>query len=83
MRKKTYDDDDGRVVADMSGVEHQPLLIPRFRRRDDAEASPEQQPMSREDRNVILRGAIGASLLIGGVFIAAGALVIWIMTMVL
>ena len=82
MSKKVYDDDDGRVVADMSGVEHQPLLIPRFRRKDEPEAQSEQS-MSREDRNVILRSAIGASLLIGGVFIAAGALVIWILTMVL
>ena len=27
-RKKTYDDDDGRTIADMSGVSSQPLLIP-------------------------------------------------------
>ena len=39
--------------------------------------------MSREDRMVIIKSAIGASLLIGGIFIAAGALVIWILTMVL
>lgn len=79
MSKKTFDDDDGRVVADMSGVERQPLVLPRFKRKEQ----PTSQEMSKEDRAVILRSAIGASLLIGGVFIAAGALVIWILTMVL
>ena len=30
MTKKKYpDDDDGRVIADMSGIEPMPLLIPR------------------------------------------------------
>ena len=82
MRKNSYDDDDGRVVADMSGVERQPMVLPRFRRRKD-EPEPEGEQMSREDRMVILKSAIGASLLIGGIFIAAGALVIWILTMVL
>ena len=82
MRKKSYDDDDGRVVADMSGVERQPMVLPRFRRRKD-EPEPEGEQMSREDRMVILKSAIGASLLIGGIFIAAGALVIWILTMVM
>ena len=30
FRKKQYDDDDGRVIADMSDIEPQPLIIPRF-----------------------------------------------------
>ncbi len=82
MSKKTYDDDDGRVIADMSDLDRQPMLLPRFRRkREDPE--PDAQQMSREDRMVIIKSAIGASLLIGGIFIAAGALVIWILTMVL
>ena len=30
-KKKEYDDDDGRVVADMSEIDPMPLMIPRFR----------------------------------------------------
>jgi len=82
MRKKTYDDDDGRVIADMSDLDRQPMLLPRFRRKKE-ESDPDAQQMSKEDRMVIIKSAIGASLLIGGIFIAAGALVIWIMTMIL
>ena len=31
-RNSYYDDDDGRVIADMSDVERGPMLIPRFDR---------------------------------------------------
>lgn len=82
MSKKTYDDDDGRVIADMSDLDRQPMLLPRFCRKKE-EPDPDSQQMSKEDRMVIIKSAIGASLLIGGIFIAAGALVIWILTMIL
>ena len=36
--------------------------------------------MSKEDRRAVMLGAIGAVLLIGGVFIVAGAIVIFLMT---
>ena len=29
--KKIYSDDDGRVIADMSGIERQPLVLPRLK----------------------------------------------------
>ena len=79
---KRYDDDDGRTVADMSGIERQPLLLPRLprKRRDAAppeEAQTEPQPAwSKEDRRALISGALGAALLIGAIFVAAGALVI-------
>ena len=65
MRKKEriYEDDDGRTIADMSGIEPQPMLIPRIRRR-------------RDERNAAIGGALKAGLLIGGVFLIAGALAI-------
>ena len=65
MSKKTYDDDDGRVIADMSDLDRQPMLLPRFRRKKEA-PDPDAQQMSKEDRMVIIKSAIGASLLIGG-----------------
>ena len=69
--KKNYEDDDGRTIVDMSEVDPMPVLLPRFRRRKD-EVSSEHE-MSKEDRRAVMLGAIGAVLLIGGVFIVAGA----------
>ena len=79
MKKRVYDDDDGRTVADMSGIERQPLLLPRFRRkqRDGEEDAPApEEEWSREDRRAVILGSIGAVLLIGVVFLAAAAAVI-------
>ena len=85
MKKRVYDDDDGRTVADMSGIERQPLLLPRFRRRQrdgegpDTDAPASEDEWSREDRRAVLVGSIGAVLLIGVVFLAAAAAVIALM----
>ena len=77
-KKKTYDDDDGRTVVDMSEVDPMPVLLPRFRRRKDEPTS--EHEMSKEDRRAVMLVAIGAVLLIGGIFIVAGAIVIFLMT---
>ena len=77
--KKNHDfEDDGRTVVDMSEVDPMPVLLPRFRRRKDEPTSENQ--MSKEDRRAVMLGAIGAVLLIGGIFIVAGAIVIFLMT---
>ena len=77
--KKSHDfEDDGRTVVDMSEVDPMPVLLPRFRRRKDEPTS--EHEMSKEDRRAVMLGAIGAVLLIGGVFIVAGAIVIFLMT---
>ena len=91
MRKheRIYGDDDGRTIADMSGVEPQPMLIPRIRkRRDRADFKEPDAPgandcpwdtsgeLSREERNAAIGGALKAGLLIAAVFLAAGALAI-------
>ena len=79
MRKeRQFEDDDGRTIVDMSEVDPMPVLLPRFRRRKDEE--PSGQQMSKEDRRAVMLGAIGAVLLIGGVFIVSGAIVIFLMT---
>ena len=87
--ERIYEDDDGRTVADMSGIEPQPMLIPRIRRRrdradfrePDAPAANDRPwdtsgELSREERNAAIGGALKAGLLIGLTFLAAGALVI-------
>ncbi len=92
INKKQYDDDDGRVIADMSDVGRQPLLIPRFdhlhksERRDmgreeETERRPEYEVQyTREERRAMIGGTLSAALLIGGVFIVCIGLLIFLMT---
>ena len=76
MKKRGYEDDDGRTVADMSDVSRQPLILPRLpKKQKPAENEPETE-LSENERRAYVRGAIGAGLAIGGVFVAAGAAVI-------
>ena len=87
--ERIYEDDDGRTVADMSGIEPQPMLIPRIRKRADrADFREPDAPeanyrpwdtsgeLSREERNAAIGGALKAGLLIGLTFLVAGALAI-------
>ena len=89
--------DDGRTIADMSGVERRPFLIPaplkaelRRRRaasenREDGEAPkpPRQQSeLDPADRRAAIGGALTATLAIALVFLICGALLIWLMTAV-
>lgn len=92
INKKQYDDDDGRVIADMSDVGRQPLLIPRFdhlhksERRDmgreeETEKRPEYEVQyTREERRAMIGGTLAAALMIGGVFIVCIGLLIFLMT---
>ncbi len=87
--ERIYEDDDGRTVADMSGIEPQPMLIPRiYKRRDRADFREPDAPdandrpwdtsgeLSHEERNAAIGGALKAGLLIGLTFLVAGALAI-------
>ena len=87
--ERIYEDDDGRTVADMSGLEPQPMLIPRiYKRRDRADFREPDAPdandrpwdtsgeLSHEERNAAIGGALKAGLLIGLTFLVAGALAI-------
>ena len=82
---KQYEEDDGRTIADMSG------LAPRtpfgFRRKERRELSApaeesredrpwEQQGTSREDRRSYIWGALSAALLIALAFIVGLGLII-------
>ncbi len=86
-RKRSHpDDDDGRTIADMSGVEHPSLLgslvgarmsdaIKRPGRSAQESPSRKDRPwedtgLSREERRWYLLGALKAALLIAVVFIA-------------
>ncbi len=80
--KKTYPDDDGRTVADMSGIERQPLVLPRLKKRGQPEqdgtddASRPEVPLTEQERRSYVFGALGAALLIAAVFVIVFAVAI-------
>ncbi|MBQ3428206.1 MAG: hypothetical protein IJH28_00370 [Mogibacterium sp.] len=92
--RRKYDDDDGRTVADMSGVEPQPMLMPSassIRKLKEGRADFEEPPkpgnayehygpeqLDREGRRAMIGGAMSAVLLVGGLLFAAFAVVIFI-----
>lgn len=87
MKKtKTYDDDDGRTIADMSGVQRSSLFLPRSLKKHGTFAKPEEETddpqYTQEQRRSAVGGALTAALLIAGVFIAAGAILIALLTLV-
>ena len=86
-KKKQYNDDDGRTIADMSGIERNPLIIPRLSKKaqnepknaeiTDTEDRPwENNELSKSERRSIVFGAMSAAALIALLFIIAGAVVI-------
>lgn len=90
-KRREYDDDDGRQIADMSGVERPHLFtVPKRKAAetsDDAEspAKPEWEnpasSMPKDDRRAFIRGALTASLLIALAFLAGLGLVILLITL--
>ncbi len=85
---RNQEQDDGRVIADMSAIERPRMLLPGRRKRsseteDDAgksnhQAAPSEE-MSKEDRRAYLFGAMGAALVIGLIFLAAAGVAILLM----
>ncbi len=96
-KKKLYDDDDGRSIADMSGVEqpnlfgfrspNEPSKKDRANPADSAEEPKQERPwesepqMPKEDRRAYMLAAVLTALGIGAVFLVGLGLVIWIMTL--
>ena len=64
-----YEEDDGRTIADMSGIERQPTFLPHFHRKRSDFSAPDapranDRPwesaageLTREERNAAIRGA--------------------------
>ena len=84
-RRKTYDDDDGHTIVDMSGVEAPSLFghLPGGRKKSSA-AAPDEKPdrpwessgLSGSERRSAVRGALSAALLIALAYIVGlGALI--------
>lgn len=84
-KRKTYDDDDGRTIADMSGVSRPNLFsanLPEGDVRDPAPEEPdhpwEDHSLSRQERSWFIFGALKAALLIALAFIVGLGLLIWL-----
>ena len=87
MQQRNYDDDDGRTIADMSDVGQTPVLMPRLPKRKKENAGGQEQApqpelqLTDEERRSYIGGALGAAMLIAGIFIAAGAVIILLLTL--
>ena len=79
MARKTYEDDDGRTVADMSDLERAPLLVPHLRKRRGANRSREDTGLSKSERRAFIFGTLSATLLIAFVFFAAFLILILVL----
>ncbi len=88
--RRTYDDDDGRVIADMSAVERPPLILPRRQKKKEAERPPEaedrpwESSFTPQERRVTILAALKAGLLIALTYIVGlGAIILlllWLWT---
>ena len=86
MSKKEYDDDDGRIVADMSGVEKPSAFgdwLPRKPKdRDEKPPTEQVEPVDKELRRAYVLSALLAGLAIGAVFAIGLGIAILIMWLV-
>ena len=77
---RRFADDDGRTVADMSGLDRPSLLRPGRKREHDA--SGREIQMDRAERRAMVRGAVSAGLLVAGAMAAGFALLILLIQLV-
>ena len=70
MRKRAEFEDDGRTIADMSGIAPQPTLLPRRRRREEPQESRgEGLELTRKEKRWAVLGAMKAVFLIAGAYL--------------
>ena len=78
MANKNGFDDDGRIVADMSGIEGPNMFSVRGfgKKREKSELPKSDSEMTSEERRIYLKAALLSTLAIASVFIVACALFI-------
>ena len=70
MRKREPFEDDGRTIADMSGIAPQPAILPRKKRREEPpEGRGEGLELTRKEKRWAVLGAMKAVLLIAGAYL--------------
>ena len=71
-RKKTYDDDDGRVIANMN-VDGMPWHTDRSKEKSvDTNSNNEEISLTKAEQRAMMRGVVLASLLVAGAFVLVG-----------
>ena len=86
--RKDHQDDDGRTIADMSGIQRQPVFIPKIPKRPTAENGENAQKkenelfLTKKEKTAYILGTLRSALLIGAVFAAAFALLIILMLVI-
>ena len=86
-QRRTYDDDDGRTIVDMSGVERPSMFghLPKSNKPDPVFSAPEDKKperpwedkgFNRGERRAAIGGALSAALLIGLAYIVGLGLLI-------
>ena len=69
MRRREPFEDDGRTIADMSGIAPQPTIVPRRKPRKEPESSGEGLELTRKEKRWAVLGAMKAVLLIAGAYL--------------
>lgn len=85
--RKNYDDDDGRTIADMSGVGAPAPMFGGIGKKKMEQEQPEEEQtppidLTHKERRMYIFGALGAALLIAGAFIVGLGLAILLMLLV-
>ena len=87
-KKRVYEDDDGRTIADMSGISGPSMLVPRSTSgtSENSSAQPENSDhpwedseMSRKERLMCVLGAMKATMLITFAYLIGLGLVIFLL----
>lgn len=78
MKRRQYDDDDGRTIVDMN-VEGMPWYVPK---RDKPTSNHEEIKLTPKENLGLYLGVLKAVALVAGVFIGVFFLVILLMTLV-
>ena len=71
-KRKQYDDDDGRVIANMN-VDGMPWYVEAAKKK---ETSSQELELTKEETRAVLWGTIKAGLLIASVFVVAALIFI-------
>ena len=70
MSRREPFEDDGRTIADMSGIAPQPTILPRRKRREEPQESRgEGLKLTRKEKRWAVLGAMKAVLLIAGAYL--------------
>ena len=97
MAKKVYDDDDGRTIADMSGLDFpgafsfrgvrpkkpEPEREGNRSETNDRPWEAQKDQFSKSERRMAILGALKAAMLIGAAYIVGLGLLIWLMVAIL